>query len=195
MNEQPFAASEDRHVRTGKFFARAYRYRSLLLKRWWVLLICAVLALGAETAYLRLSPPVFVSVGQMIVSIKLNISQGSLYTEELGNFLGTQAALMQGSEVEARARDRVATQNPSLIVPPKAPLLSVNVLPKTTIFILRATGENPDYAKAYLQACMEEYISLKRQMVARTSDTTIAGLTEQITRLEPELQKCDLEMQ
>jgi capsular exopolysaccharide synthesis family protein len=195
MNEQPFAASEDRHVRTGKFFARAYRYRSLLLKRWWVLLICAGLALAAETAYLRLSPPVFVSVGQMIVSIKLNISQGSLYTEELGNFLGTQAALMQGSEVEARARDRVATQNPNLIVPPKAPLLSVNVLPKTTIFILRATGENPDYAKAYLQACMEEYISLKRQMVARTSDTTIAGLTEQITRLEPELQKCDVEMQ
>ena len=68
-------------------------------------------------------------------------------------------------------------------------------LPKTTIFVLRATGENPDYTKAYLQACMEEYINLKKQMAARTSDTTIAGLTEQLLRLEPELQKCDNEMQ
>jgi capsular exopolysaccharide synthesis family protein len=195
MNNQPVIVAEDRHVRTGKFFARVYRYRNLLVKRWWVLVICAGIALGAESAYLRFSPTMFVSVGQMIVSIKLNISQGSLYTEELGNFLGTQAALMQGSEVVQRARDRVASQNPNLIAPVKAPLLSVNVIPKTTIFTLRATGENPEYAKAYLQACMEEYISLKKQMVARTSDTTIAGLTEQIQRLEPEMEKCDAAMQ
>jgi len=195
MNQPPVISAEDRHVRTGKFFARVYRYRNLLFKRWWVLLICLALALGAETVYLKYSPTLFVSTGQMIVSIKLNIQQGSLYTEELGNFLGTQAALMQGSEVVQRARDRVANQNPNLLAPPKPPLLNVSVLPKTTIFILRATGENPDYTKVYLQACMEEYISLKKQMVARTSDTTIAGLTEQVMRLEPELQKCDAEMQ
>ena len=188
-------SSEDRHVRTGKFFARMYRYRSLLLRRWWILLLCIGAALGAETAYLRYSSAVFVSVGQMIVSIKLNISQGSLVTEELGNFLGTQAALMRGSEVVQRATDRVASQNPNLPKPPKPPLLDVNILPKTTIFILRATGENPDYTKAYLQACMEEYTSLKKQMVARTSDTTIAGLTEQLLKLEPEMQKCDTQMQ
>ena len=193
MNDQPVMSSDDRHVRTGKFFARVYRYRNLLFKRWWVLLLCGGLALGAESAYLRYSPAVFVSVGQMIVSIKLNIQQGSLYTEELSNFLGTQAALMQGAEVQQRARDRVAGQNPGLT--PRPVLINVSVLPKTTIFILRATGENPEYAKAYLQACMEEYISLKKQMAARTSDTTIAGLTEQLLRLEPEMQKCDEEMQ
>jgi capsular exopolysaccharide synthesis family protein len=195
MNNQPATVTEDRHIRTGKFFAKVYRYRNLLLKRWWVFILCAGLALGAELLYLRYTPPVFVSIGQMIVSIKLNISQGSLYTEELGNFLGTQAALMQGSEVVQRARDRVLNQNPGMVVPVKPPLLNVSVLAKTTIFVLRASGENPEYTKAYLQACMEEYINLKKQMVARTSDTTIAGLTEQVMRLEPELQKCDEEMQ
>ena len=188
-------ATEDRHVRTGKFFARVYRYRSLLLKRWWVLLICLGLALGVETVYLRETPPLYVSVGQMIVSIKLNTPQGNVYTEELGNFLGTQAALMQGSEVVLHARDRVANQNPGVVAPVKPPLLTVGVLPKTSIFIMRASGENPEYTKAYLQACMDEYINLKKQMVARTSDTTIAGLTEQVLKLEPELQKCDAEMQ
>src|ERR1035438_6363469 len=195
MQNQPVMATEDRHVRTGKFFARIYRYQSLLLKRWWVLVICLGLALAAETLYLRETPPLYVSVGQMIVSIKLNTPQGNVYTEELGNFLGTQAALMQGSEVVLHARDRVANQNPGVVAPVKPPLLNVGVLPKTSIFIMRASGENPDYTKAYLQACMDEYINLKKQMVALTSDTTIAGLTEQVLKLEPELQKCDAEMQ
>ena len=180
-------------MRTGKFFARAYRYRNLLFRRWWVIALCIGLGLGIELTYLRLAPTVFVSMGQMIVSMKLNIQQGSLFTEELSNFLGTQAALMQGSEVTQRAREKITSQNPGLTH--QSVLLSVNILPKTTIFILRASGENPEYTKAYLQACMDEYINLKKQMAAKTSDTTIAGLTEQVLRLEPELQKCDVELQ
>src|ERR1017187_10590707 len=131
MNNQPVISAEDRHVRTGKFFARVYRDRNLLFKRWWVLILCLGLALGAETLYLRYTPTLYVSVGQMIVSIKLNIQQGTLYTEELGNFLGTQAALMQGSEVTQRARDRVANQNPGLLPPAKLPLLNVSVVPRS----------------------------------------------------------------
>ena len=149
-NIQPGLPVDDRRVRTGQFFSKLHRYRSLLIKRWWVLVLCAGLALGAGTLYFRLTPPVYISVGQMIVSIKLNTQQGSLYTEELGNFLGTQAALMQGAEVQGRARDRVANQNPGLAAKPV--LLGVSILPKTTIFILRASGESPEYTKAYLQA-------------------------------------------
>ncbi len=193
MNPQPALGSADRHVRTGKFFARVYRYRTLLFKRWWVLALCVALALAGETMRLRLTPPLYSAVGQMIVSIKLNIQQGSLYTEELSQFLGTQAALMKGTEVQQRARDRVANQNPGLT--PRPISLDVSVIPKTTIFLLHAASDNPDYTKAYLQACMEEYISLKKQMAAHTSDTTIAGLTEQVLRLEPEMQKCDNAME
>ncbi len=60
----------------------------------------------------------FVSSGQMIVSMRLNIQQGSLYSEDLNNFLGTQAALMHGSDVQQRAHDRVASQNPGLLSQP-----------------------------------------------------------------------------
>ncbi len=38
---------------------------------------------------------------------------------------------------------------------------------------------------------MDEYINLKKEMAERTSTTTIAGLTDQILRLEPEMQKSD----
>jgi capsular exopolysaccharide synthesis family protein len=189
MNEEPTLVTHDRPASTAKFFARLQRHRNLLFQRWWVLAGCLTVALAGEAAYVWLSPPEYASVGQMIVNVKLNIQQGSLYTEELGNFIGTQAALMQGDEVLDRARDRVAGQNPGLALQPV--LLKVSVLPKTTIFVLRATGQNPKYTQAFLQACMEEFINLKKELVKHTSSTTIVELTDQMQRLEPMMQTID----
>jgi capsular exopolysaccharide synthesis family protein len=189
MNKDPTLTAHDRHAWGRKFFSRVQRYRNLLLRRWWVPVVCLALALGAEAIHIRLAPPEFVSIGSMFVNIRLNVPQGSLYTEELGNFLGTQAALMQGTEVLNRARERVASQNPGVTA--KNVVLQVTILPKTTIFVLRATGDNPEYTKAYLQACMEEYRNLKKGMAERASDTTIAGLTDQMLRLDPDMRKVD----
>ena len=159
MNEEPSPVTHDRPAWTARYFARLQRYRNLLAQRWWVPACCVMAALALEAAYVWLSPPEYASIGQMIVNVKLNIQQGSLYTEELGNFIGTQAALMQGEEVLNHAREHVAGQNPKLT--PQPVLLNVSVLPKTTIFLLRATGQNPKYTQLFLQACMEEYINLK----------------------------------
>jgi hypothetical protein len=72
--------------------------------------------------------------------------------------------------------------------------LRVSVSPKTTIFVLQASGRDPDYTQAFLQACMEEYIALKREMRMQTSDTTVAGLTEEVMRLEKDLRKAEEEL-
>ena len=194
MNEiEDFSATKpNRTAWINTLHARVQRYRNLLLKRWWVLLITIPVAVGVEAWRLADAPPQFSSVGQMIVNIKLNTQQGSigsLYSEELGNFLGTQAALMQGQAVLNRARARVTASNPELAR--SSINVDVSILPKTTIFILRATGNEPQYTQKFLQACMEEYIGLKKEMATHTSDTTIAGMTEQIQRLEPELNRVD----
>jgi polysaccharide biosynthesis transport protein len=125
----------------------------------------------------------------MIVSVKLNIAEGSVYTEELSNFLGTQAALMQSGVVINRAHARITSQNPKLRIQPVT--LKVTVLPKTTIFVLQGTGGDAEYTQAFLQAVMEEYTALKKEMRTQTSDTTVAGLTEEVMRLEKELRKAD----
>ena len=125
----------------------------------------------------------------MIVSIKLNIAEGAVYTEELSNFLGTQAALMQSGVVINRAHARVMAQKAEVGMHPVG--LRVSVLPKTTIFVLQASGRDPDYGQAFLQACMEEYIALKKEMRMQTSDTTVAGLTEEVMRLEKDLRKAE----
>jgi len=189
MNEESEPIAQDRHAGSRKFYALLQRYRNLLARRWWVLVVCLLVALVGQALILKLAPPVFASVGQMIVNVKLNIQQNSLYTEELGNFLGTQQALMQSEQVVSRARTRTDSQFPGS--GNQRIGLQVTVLPKTTIFVLRATGGNPDYTKAYLQGCMEEFQNLKKGMAERASDTTIAGLTDQMLRLDPEMRKVD----
>jgi hypothetical protein len=182
----------DRSTSRAHFHARLSRYRSLLRRKWWVLVLGALLGLAIQGGRFWSEPATFASVGRMIVSVKLNIAEGSLYTEELSNFLGTQAALMQSGAVINRAHARVAAQNPKLRIQPVA--VKVTVLPKTTIFVLQASGGDPEYTQAFLQACMEEYTALKKEMRTQTSDTTVAGLTEEVMRLEKELRQADQEL-
>jgi capsular exopolysaccharide synthesis family protein len=191
-NEDLLETKTNRTAWMDKFYTQLQRYRNLLARRWWVFLLTIPLAAAIEVWQLSGAPPEFLSVGQMIVNIKLNTqsgSIGSLYSEELGNFLGTQAALMQGQAVIKRAHDRMTVENPRLAPTPVK--VDVNVLPKTTIFVLRATGEESKYTQKFLQACMLEYINLKKEMASHTSDTTIAGLTDQIQKLEPELNRIE----
>jgi capsular exopolysaccharide synthesis family protein len=167
------------------------RYRLLLLKKWWIPVLGVLLGSGTAWVLSRLSPPAFTSVGRMIVSIKLAIPEGSVYSEEMSSFLGTQTALMQSAAVLQRARARLATADPALS---PTVTLKVNVVPRTSIFVLQGTGPDPTYTAAFVQACMEEYIQLKREMRTQTSDSTVAGLTDEATRLEKELRRSTEEL-
>lgn len=172
--------------------ARFSHYKELLLRRWWLLAVGLTVGLGVGAAFWWCHPPVFVSVGRMIVSIKLAIPEGSVYSEELGNFLGTQAALMRSGVVLNRAQARMlAAESGMVLVPPE---LKVAVSPKTSIFVLEATGSDPKCTQSFLQACMEEYIKLKQEMRTQTSDTTVAGLTEELVRLEKNLRVSEEEL-
>lgn len=186
---QPSAAQE-RHAWRNQLLVRTHRVRALLLKRWWIVVGAMAVGLGVQGTLWTRETVRYVSTGRMIVNLKLAIPEGSLYTEELNNFLGTQAALMQSAAVLDRAQDRALA--PVLEVQPVA--LKVFIQPKTTIFLLQGTGENGAYVQQFVQACMEEYINLKKEMRAQTSDTTLSGMTEEIARLEKELRKCDSDL-
>src|ERR1043165_24156 len=192
MNDQPLTAAPDRPRSKAHLLAKLHRYKNLLRKKWWVLIVGVILGLGTEAVRSRFDRPVFSSMGKMIMTPKLNIADATLYAEELSNFLGTQSELMRGEVVIGRAHARVSAQKPDLAPQPVS--LSVSVSPKTTIFVLRATGDNPQYTQAFLQACMDEFISWKNDLKVGLSDTTVSRLMENVLRLEKELTRCDEEL-
>jgi capsular exopolysaccharide synthesis family protein len=184
--------THDRYAWRAHIISRINRLKNLLTSKWWLPVLGVVVGVGIEGQMWRNEKPLYTSSGRMIVSIKLSIPEGSVYTEELNNFLGTQAALMQSGVVINRAWAGVASLLPNVPMQPVS--LKVTVVPKTSIFLLQGTGDEPRYTQAFVQACMEEYVNLKKDMRTQTSDTTISGLTEEVLRLKKELVQCDQEM-
>jgi capsular exopolysaccharide synthesis family protein len=175
-----------------QFASRFARYRDLVVRKWWVLAAGAIVGILVEAAILHFQSPSHVSVGQMIVNVKLSIPQGTVITEELNNFLGTQATLMQSDIVVNRACTRTLAliTNASTALPS----LKVSVSPRTSIFLLQATGHDPRFTQEFLQAAMEEYVKLKREMRKQASDTTVADLTEEVLGLEKDLRRAEEEV-
>ena len=143
------------------------------------------MALAVQLILIRTAQPAYVSTGRMIVAIKLAIPEGAVYTEELSSFYGTQTELMRSDKVQLDAASRLAAEHPEL--PACEVKLRVTVSPRTSIFNLEATGENPEYVRFYLQACMDSYLELRQQMRETTSEGTLLGLSRQVDTLELEL--------
>ena len=199
IHESEFRPVSSRARSRARTASQLHRFKLLLLKRGWVLLLGLALGLTVAWAILRLGPQEFLSVGRMIVNVKLSLPEGAVFSEEMSSFLGTQSALMQSGVVLNRAQVRVGTKDPDLAARnadwEKTPVsVRVSVVPKTTIFVLQAVARDPEYARAFLRACMEEYIQVKREMRVQTSDTTLAGLTEEILRLEKEVRRSNQEV-
>lgn len=187
--QEPAAPSQSRSTRKARFLNYLHRYKNLLRRRWWVLPITLALGLGVQGYRIYQAPPAYFSVGRMIVSIKLQIQTGSIYTEEFSNFLGTQVALMKSGTVLNRATERVRGLRPNL--PPVPVNLLIAVSPKTTIFNFQVVGGEPEYVRLYLDACMEEYTHLKKEMRSETSETTVDGITKQLAELGKDLKNLE----
>lgn len=173
------------------FFTRLHRYKNLLKRRWWVLALCVSAGLCWQAWRLATAEPVYVSSAEMMVAPRVNIAESGVQ-EETGQFYGTQIRLMMAPEVASRARARVRALQPDLTESPVA--LDVYQVSKTSIFGLNARGGDPAYVQAWLNAVMDEFIRFKDEMRQDTSDRTLASITEQLLRLEKELEQHESEL-
>src|SRR5689334_21067833 len=118
---------------SANFFTRLHRYRVLLRRRWWVLLLTVSVFVCYQAYQISQEPPKYESVGQMMLSGRFSIPEGSLYNEETTNFFGTQLALMTSMEVRDRAAKRLQVTRPELVPVPVE--LTAYQAPRTSIFI------------------------------------------------------------
>jgi len=168
---------------------KLHRYKILLGSKFWILLVTIGLGVAVQFVLSRHAPPMFLSVGRMIVNLKLSIPDAQAYTEELDNFYGTQIALMKSDSVKNQVLLRLQVMqatNAGLFPSPVA--ITATVSPKTSIFNLQAVGNSPEYTREYLEASMEEYINLKRELLDNAANATKSGMQNEIAQLVEQLQ-------
>jgi capsular exopolysaccharide synthesis family protein len=161
------------------------RYQLLLSRYWWVVALATAAGLCIASVRFAGQPPSYLSSSRMMVSGQFNLQDGVSYREELANFFGTQTELMQAPKVRELAVARVKTLHPE--VPVSGASLAVAVLPKTSIFVLSATGPHPEFVRRYLDATMEGYMGVKREMRGDKTALTQTMLTGDLARLEKEI--------
>src|ERR1043166_3628856 len=178
MNEQiPFQAG-DRATGAAQFFSRIQRYKSLLKRRWWVLLLTLGIAVGAQTYRASKTPLTYVSKAQMIIGNRGTTVTDAAAAANDENFVGTTIALLKGNLITTRAKETVATAQPDL--PQRPVTLEVQLVPKTSIFLLQARSEYQKYTQAYLNACMDEFLKYLREIRGKSSAETMRAVTEQM---------------
>ena len=174
------------------FVTRLHRYKSLLLRRWWIPVLTICLGLFVEAFLIYQTPPSFLSTSKMMMAGKLNIAQGAIYSEEAQNFYGTQIQLMQSAEVKRGAEALVRSTHPEMQPAPVE--VSAVQKPRASIFDLTAIGSAPDYTQAYLNALMQKYVDFKKGLREESGKTVITGITEQLIQTEKDLRTAEDEM-
>ena len=169
------------------FFSRVFLAKVLLSRFWWVILSTLSLGLSIQAYRALTSPPQYLSSAQMIVSGRMSLPDGTMYSEELSNFYGTQIALMNCAQVRERAAARVQSLRPELKPVP----VNVNVRQglNTSVFMFGAVGVEPEYTQAYLDAMMHEYLAFKRQMRSETADRTFMAINEEVIDLQNKIEQ------
>ncbi len=174
------------------FITRLHRYKSLLLRRWWIPVLTVCLGLFVEAFLIYQTPPQYQSTSKMMMAGKLNIAQGAVYSEDSVNFFGTQIQLIESAEVRHSAESLVRSAHPEL-QPVPVEILVIQK-PRTSIFDLSAVGSSPEYTQAYLNAVMQKYLDFKKGLREGRGHEVTTGITEQLIQVEKDLRNSEDEM-
>ena len=167
---------------------KLHRYRCLLTKYWWVLLLTLSVALCA-TAYFQMNKPTtFASLAKLSLNLEnrpaMADSQGTGLAQDPETLLATQVAIIQTSnEVHQNASDILQAKYPGLAATP----VDLSLSPKNTILTLNATGNEPRYTQAYLQATLEGYLAYRKKLRGDAETPFLKTLNEQIASIHEKL--------
>jgi len=103
----------------------------------WLFVLVPVYFLTAETL------PVYESRAKMWLKGRLNIEEGrGLYTEELVDYLSTQAELLRSSTIQGRALAKTKERFPQAFSAPRSESFPARVVRDSKEFFSRVTGKN-----------------------------------------------------
>jgi capsular exopolysaccharide synthesis family protein len=174
---------------------RVQRLLGFLLKYWWVPVLTAALGLGAGIALVLSKPPIFFSTASMWETVKMHLPEGSLFAEDVQNFLGTQTELLHSTVLRDLAVARLRASGTNVSVPvgrdgePLPVLIRVTGSAKSSVFMLEANSSVAAYTQAYLDALMNVYLEYKRNIRNVVSGDTLASITAQVQRQEQKLKE------
>jgi capsular exopolysaccharide synthesis family protein len=99
-----------RFASSSRLYGGVHRWLLVLRRFWWIPVLAFGLIVGPAYLYTSELPPAYQSKARLWLTGRLNLSEGRIYTEELIDYLGTQAELLGSPTVQQRALARLQQQ-------------------------------------------------------------------------------------
>lgn len=168
--------------------AKFQRYKILLRRRWWFLMLTA--AIGVCTMALKDAgkPQTFSSLAKLVAGGRVvGAQQGAgSYLEYLTDFYGTIIETIESSEMRRRALERVAALNPDL----KESEVEIRVLQNrgSAIFNVAAVGDDQKYTRVYLDALLDEFMLFREQERDLKRNKALVALNQAVKERSAEVE-------
>ena len=178
------------------FLSQIHRYRTLLAKFWWIVLLTVSLAVCAAAWYQIQKPPAYVSTGTFSVNVDsptVSVAQTGTgqYAMGLDDMLNTQVFVLKTSaQIRQLTAENLLAKYPDM---PPAPV-NVTYLPQSAFLTISAAGPNPVYTQRYLQALLDAYVTYRKQQRNDRSGEQLDKIRAEILRMEGVLTKDDQEI-
>ncbi|WP_395748702.1 polysaccharide biosynthesis tyrosine autokinase [Prosthecobacter sp.] len=146
--------------------AKFQRYKILLRRRWWFLLLTASIGVCVQALRITGRPQEFRSLAKLVAGGQLSFDNSVTWREQQADFYGTIIETVESAEMKRRALERVRALNPDL----KDSDVEIRVAQTkgSAIFNILATGSEPKYTRIFLDALLDEFIAV-RQTVRETA--------------------------
>lgn len=173
---------------------KVYRYRSLLRRHWWVLVLTIALGLIYEGYILVSKPRLFESYSQILLRDEMisDVNKGVNFDDRAGRMYDTTIELLKNEMTLARARSRLALEAPGLSGKVD---ISASVAPRTNIFTVTGTGPNGEYTQKFVDAVVKEFMDSRS--AGRNSQVNQAreGIEGRVKQLKEDLEKQQAQFQ
>lgn len=191
--ERRSSEDEDDSIDLAELLPRIrFRAQLVLASKWWVLVLTCLAGVAIQGLQTMQQQPTYTSTAQLILEGQVNVPEANAYREQMAMFFDTQTDVMMSRDVRENARDRVSAMHPDL--KPSPVRVQAMQKPRKAIFLLTATGAEPKYTQAYLDATLDAYIAKRKQSRSESSESTLIKVQDQILKLERQIEQGENEI-
>ncbi len=143
-------APSDRFSSSRRLYGKLHRWALLFRRLWWVVVLALLLVLVPVYFLTAETLPAYESTAKLWLKGRLNIEGRALYTEELIDYLGTQAELLRSASIQRRALDQVKARFPQAFAAPAPGSSSpaARVVGQVKSFLSRVVGKDSSATNA-----------------------------------------------
>lgn len=158
--------------------AKFQRYKILLRRRWWFLLLTASIGVCVQALRITGRPQEFRSLAKLVAGGSLMSNNEYSWKESQQDFYGTIIETVESADMKRRALERVRALHPDL----KDSDVEIRVAQTkgSAIFNILATGSEPRYTKIFLDALLEEFIAFRQSIREQAQGKVIQTFLQEV---------------